>query len=248
MKGWGIACGAVACVVAVASCEPIPSDAVHLNPTEALSLDLIAHWTFDESTGATANDDSGHGLDGAVTGGTRITDGRFGGAINFKTGDYVKVSNFHDLPPPITVSAWVRMTADDLGHDWGAVVATEVDRQGGWLLYVDNTSNVRSFDFEYALSSSRRSYLRTIDQESIAPDVWHHLTAVVSDSAMTLYHGTEVAVAAAVTTSLGAGASPLYIGWWSGNDGQFTGAIDDVRIYRRALSPAEIKLLDSTDK
>lgn len=244
MKALRIACRVPACLAAIASCDPIPTDAVQLVPTDALSQDLVAHWSFDEGMGPTVKDDSGHGFDGTLTGGMRITDGRFGGAINFHLGDHVKVTNFHDVPPPITISAWTRLTAADLLLGWGSIVSTEIDKQGGWTLYLNYASKVPIFEFEYALPSSHPSDLQTIDQASIAPDVWHHLTAVVNDSTMMLYDGTEAAAVTPVTMPLGAGGSTLYIGFWSGSDGEFSGAIDEVRIYRRALSPAEIKLLD----
>jgi hypothetical protein len=39
---------------------------------------------------------------------------------------------------------------------------------------------------------------------------------------------------------LDTGATPLILGFWNYNGSYFKGAIDEVRIYRKALTPEEI--------
>ncbi|MDX1938038.1 MAG: LamG-like jellyroll fold domain-containing protein [Flavihumibacter sp.] len=78
-------------------------------------------------------------------------------------------------------------------------------------------------------------------------NTWYHLTAVKNGSTLTLYiNGTQVATA---TGTIGAPSytyNPKFGTMWAngwGNYGPLNGAIDELRIYNRALSAAEITML-----
>ena len=70
-----------------AGCNQTPLDVATIAPTN-LANGLVAHWTFDETAGATAHDSSGNGRDGSVFGpGWSWTTGHFAGALQLSGND-----------------------------------------------------------------------------------------------------------------------------------------------------------------
>jgi hypothetical protein len=96
--------------------------------TATTSRDLAAAYDFDEGTGDTAADASGHGNVGTLLGATWTTDGRFGNALRFDgSSATVRVASSPalDLGSAMTLSAWVRPARQESG--WRTVVQREVD-------------------------------------------------------------------------------------------------------------------------
>src|SRR5262249_30462216 len=110
------------------------------------------------------------------------------------------------------------------------------------------------FTFEYALPRSRAAFVDLPSPGTVAADVWHHVTAVATSEGMTIYTRSESltgqdgaeADTSLPVSALTPGSSTLYLGWWSGNDGMLSGTIDDVSIYARALTAAEVAVLDAS--
>ena len=85
---------------------------------------VVAAYGFDEPSGATAND-AIDGRNGAITGATRVVDGRYGNALSFDgVDDWVTVP--HDaglnLSAGMTIEAWVKPSALT---SWRSVVTKE---------------------------------------------------------------------------------------------------------------------------
>ena len=103
---------------------------------------LVAAYGFDEASGTTTADATGHGLTGTLTSVTRTTAGKFGGALTFNgTSSWVTVaSNTQlNLTTGLTLEAWVFPTA--LGANWRNVLIKE--RTGGEIynLYAHTDTN-----------------------------------------------------------------------------------------------------------
>jgi hypothetical protein len=63
---------------------------ITVNPAPLPNPGLMAHWKFDEASGATAIDSSGNGLHATLKNGPTRTQGKIGGALNFdKVNDFV---------------------------------------------------------------------------------------------------------------------------------------------------------------
>ena len=76
---------------------------------------------------------------------------------------------------------------------------------------------------------------------AISVNTWTHLAATYDGAFVRLYvNGTQV-VASARTGAIAGSANPLQIGGDSLYGQHFRGRIDEVRVYRVALSPAEIQ-------
>ena len=198
---------------------------------------LVGGWSFDEGSGPTAGDRSGRGNNGTLTGGPSWTaSGRHGGALVFDgVNDLVTIPDAAslDLTNQLTMAAWVRPTA--LGS-WRQVLLKE--RPGGlaYALYATNNASQRP-NATLTIGADREVNAPA----ALATNTWTHLAMTYDGAAMRLYvNGSQVATRNQ-TGSTVVSAGPLQIGGntiW--NSEWFTGAIDDVRLYNRALTATEV--------
>jgi hypothetical protein len=215
--------------------------------TPSSDAGLVAYWTFDEGTGISVPDHSGNHHVGALTGGSWITDGRFNGGLYLTRGDYVTVPDFPAATSDWTVSAWVRYAQSDIGSDLATILSTEIPRTGGWEM--QGPVNGETSEIEFGFSRPNELYWNLICCQ-IQPDQWMHLTAVVDSQRLTstLYQGDAVQVQKSIQSFILPGNDTLHIGieqtptvfeW------PLQGAVDEIRIYDRALNAAEILHLDT---
>jgi hypothetical protein len=237
--------GALAAVlIAAAGCGPGPLEAVTVNPT-ALADGLVAHWTFDETGGGAVADSSGNGHDGQLTGGSRISPGRFGGAVALAPGDHVTVTNFPQASIGWTVSVWIRTSAEQLMNgstaDWKTIITTENALKGGWQLHLDSRPGYNRFDTAYWAGTTAVDYV-VASCNCIAIDRWIHLTAVFDGAASELrfYDGDALADRRQMPLPILAGDPTLYMGIWNQEGRLLAADLDDVAIWSRALDAAEV--------
>jgi glucose/arabinose dehydrogenase/PKD repeat protein len=193
---------------------------------------LVGAWGFDEASGATASDSSGTGNLGTISGATR-TAGRYGGALSFDgINDWVTVADANSLDiNRMTLEAWVRPSG---AGDWRTVLLKEQPGQLVYALY-GSTDNNRPAGHVFTTGD-----IGVRGPAVLAANTWSHLAMTWDGITMRLYvNGTQVATGALTgnaTTSTGAlriGGNAVWSEW-------FSGAIDEVRVYNRALSAAEI--------
>jgi hypothetical protein len=70
---------------------------------------------------------------------------------------------------------------------------------------------------------------------------FRHLTCTWNGTTLSLYIDGVLNNSTAQTITPAGNTSPLYIGQFGGNADRLNGTIDEVRIYNRALSQAEIQ-------
>ena len=194
----------------------------------------VAALAFDEGAGATARDTSGFGNDGAISGATWTTAGKYGPGLTFDgVNDWVTVPDADslDIRGPLTLEAWVMPR--DKGA-WDNIVMKEAPGSHAYVLYA--TGDALAPVPNGAVGSD----------EAFAPSglptgAWTHVAVTFDGSALRIYvDGTLV------TTRTGASpppvsTNPLRIGGdavWS--DEFFDGSLDEIRVYDRALTAAEI--------
>ena len=198
----------------------------------ATASQLMASWTFDEGSGATVLDMSGNGRNGTWSGaGTHYAGGNFGMAGVFTGDDFVTVpATLLNGAQRFTVSVWAK--SDELDSIEGL------------------------FSFETAGTSWRLSifgdYVRLRDNDGLTHDihlgplgvgVWHSFVFVYDGaSAKFTPYVDGVSVG---DTSCG---SVMYSDMGSARIGSalqteynFSGLIDDFRIYSRPLSASEAR-------
>ncbi|MCI0347851.1 MAG: Ig-like domain-containing protein, partial [Acidobacteriales bacterium] len=201
------------------------------------STGLVAAYAFNEGSGTTVVDSSGDGNSGTAANTTWSAAGRFGAALSFNgTTSWVTVNDSPtlDLTTGLTIEAWVSPTA--VGTAWRTAVMKEQATGLAYGLYANsNTSRPSGHLFVDGAEQDTRG------TAALAINTWTHLAMTYNGSVLRLFvNGTEVsnkAVSGSLLTSTGA----LRIGGNSVWGEFFSGLIDEVRIYNRPLSTAEIQ-------
>jgi len=203
--------------------------------TSSAAAGLVAAYSFSEGIGTTLADSSGNNNHGAISGATWTSAGRFGNALVFNgTSSRVTIpsSPSLQLTNGVTLEAWVFPTTTPTG--WRSIVTKTID---GYYLMASSDNPGPTLGGLW--TSGGTSYLPS--STALTPNVWTHLAATFDGSTMRVYvNGTQVA-SRAQNASLTPTTGTLQIGADSYPDEFFEGRIDEVRIYNRALSPAEIQ-------
>ena len=211
------------------------ASAVVTNPPPPTGL--VGAWAFDENQGTSAADASGNTNTGTLTGGVAWNAaGKFGAALSFDgVNDFVNIpdANTLDLTTGMTLEAWVHPTS--LGG-WRTVLMKE---QPGNLVYdlYGSRSGTNVPVGEIIAGGGSRN---VNGSAAIAVNTWTHLALTYNGTALTMYvngvQSGQTVFAGSIATSTGAlkvGGNAIWGEW-------FQGLIDEVRVYNRALTGAEI--------
>jgi Concanavalin A-like lectin/glucanases superfamily len=193
---------------------------------------LVGAWSFDEASGTNAADASGSGNAGTVSGATRVA-GKYGGALSFDgVNDWVTVNDSNSLDiNRMTLEAWVRPSGVS---DWRTVLLKEQPGQLVYALY-GSTDNGRPSGHVFTTGD-----VALRGPSVLAANTWSHLAFTWDGANTRMYvNGTQVA-SAALTGNAVTSTGALRIGGNSVWNEWFSGQIDDVRIYNRALTATEI--------
>jgi RNA polymerase sigma factor (sigma-70 family) len=208
---------------------------------------LIAHWTFDEGRGLIANDRTGNGHTGELVNGPIWAPGKIGGALSFNGIDnYVRVSSsaaLNSMKDQMTVAAWVFNRED--APEFGSIIQRRHGQEAldVWTLFYDMSSDrLHSFS---VITSSKEGHTTVYGQPSY-PDLnaWVHLAGVYDGAQIHLYRNGVLQVSGLCTGTLANETTPVVIGACDtgvqGMREHIDAVVDDVRLYNRALSDAEI--------
>ena len=197
---------------------------------------LVAAYGFDETSGTTVNDSSPGGNPGVISGATRITTGRSGGALSFDgVNDWVTVADAAslDFTTAATIEAWVYPTT--LAGAWRTVLLKERTNGLAYGLYAADNGN-RPIAYSFTTSE-----LGARGPTALPANTWTHLAVTYSASTLRLFvNGTQV-VTRSVGTPLQPSTLPLRLGGNAIWNEWFSGRIDEVRLYNRALAATEIQ-------
>ena len=196
---------------------------------------LVAAYGFEEAGGGTATDASGTGNNATIEGAAHTPSGRFGQALSFDgVDDLVTVPHAAAFSGSrFTVEAWVYPTGLS---GWRTAVMKEAPGGLVWGLYAhDNaprpaaTVNIASVDTTAPGTAA------------LALNAWSHVAATYDGATLRLFVNGVQTSAVAITGTLTATTDPIRIGGNRVWGEYFSGRIDEVRIYARALSAAEIQ-------
>jgi hypothetical protein len=201
---------------------------------------LVASYSFDDGTGDNVVDDSAHKHPaGSIVGAGWAEKGQHGAALQFDGDDDV-VTIPHvaalDLTGAVTVEAWVNPSVVDT--NWRSAVLKELAPESVPGLAYGLYATTDTLEPSAVVNVNGDQHLRS---EALPANVWTHLAATYDGVTQRLFvNGVEVnsrQVGGAMVNSTG----PLSIGgngqWLEEN---FAGMIDEVRVYNRALTAAEI--------
>jgi hypothetical protein len=196
---------------------------------------LVAAFGFEEASGTTVNDSSSSLNHGTLTGAARSTEGRFGTSMSFDgAGDWITVpdSNTLDLTNAMTLEAWVKPSALS---GWRTVLMKEQTAGLVYGLYANSDTNRPS---AHAFTTREEDTRGTVQ---LATGVWAHLAATFDGANLRIFINGTQASSHALAGSLLGSSGALRIGG-NGIWGEyFSGLIDEVRVYKRVLTAAEIQ-------
>jgi hypothetical protein len=198
-----------------------------------LERGLIAWWRMDDTSGSVLKDSSGRGHDAQVRGATveQISvPGRRGNAVRFADRSFAEIANHADFAlMQMTLSAWVRPEADQ------RVDAQIISKQGSYGLAMPRNEAMKFYFWHMD---------RVIDHP-FAQGRWVNLCATF-DGAIRRFYVDGVRIASINSPTPPRTDDPVRLGTIEGErdrEHHFLGAIDELRVYNRALSEDEVRLL-----
>lgn len=215
-----------------------------------LDSGLVGLWSFDgnDTSGTTAYDRSGSGNNGTLTNGATTTRGKLGQAVRFDgVNDYVGAQ--YDLArASSTISVWIKTTTKDEGiSQWSSSAYTYngfVDR----VLSLNSSGQARLYVYNGGGCTDATYYIA--GGADLTDGNWHHIVGTWGPAGKYLYVDGVLAANNSVGIQSSTGAMPyLTIGEGDSSCSHspahqyFNGSLDDIRVYNRAVSASEVKLL-----
>ena len=205
---------------------------------------LVAAYGFNEGSGTTAIDESGTGNAGLVIGPTWTTSGKYGGALQFNgSNDWVLINDSPSLhlTNAMTLEAWVdpftlpsSPCSPAATCYWMDVVYKDSDRY-----YMEASSNVGQAPEVGGIFADGKHIV--IAPLPLATNTWTHLAVTYDGAMLKLYVNGLLVTNLPVTSMITISTNPLFIGGDQSMGQYFHGRIDEVRVYNRALSAAEVQ-------
>jgi alpha-tubulin suppressor-like RCC1 family protein len=227
--------------------KPVPVSAANKYVPEPLDVGLIARWKMDESTGDVIDSVGAH--NGTILNNATRAAGEHGtGAIYFDGVDReaIQITGLLDQPPALTIAGWVNVGNIDPDSDQAEIFSI------GDRVLLRYTKN-----FGFALGYNDGSWQNISASGANAYHMntgWHYVVATVE--APDLFTGLKTArlyvdgIKYAENQNSGAlnysgGGANTFIGRHGGGDLNYdlTGAVDDFRVYSRALGASEVAQL-----
>jgi glucose/arabinose dehydrogenase/chitodextrinase len=210
------------------------------------SAGLVAAYSFAEAGGSTAGDASGNSNTGTINGATWTSAGRYGSALSFNgTSSYVDLGNPSSLriTGSMTWSAWIYATADPV--DDGQIIAKSAGGGGstGWQFKTSPDTGPHTFGV--GVSSNGTAITQRYSTTIRNLNTWYFVAGVYDASAQALHIYVNGVLDDGVLngTVPGSQFDPAQNGTIGRRSGgfYFQGTIDEVRVYNRALTQAEIQ-------
>jgi tetratricopeptide (TPR) repeat protein len=206
---------------------------------------LVARWDFEDVVDRTVIDVSGNRHDGTLVGDASVVEDPDRGRVLHLDGTgHVDcgADPAFDLTGPVTVAAWIKMNASRRGARQPIVANGRVR----WHLSMfQNTGRLRFVAMGLDVPEDRSPALE--GNRQIDDALWHHVAGVYDGTRLRLYVDGELDASATAGGTIMVSDLPLIIGSAAGPAGggrtNWTGWIDDVRIYDYGLSDAEIRAL-----
>ena len=214
------------------------------------NLGLVGYWPLDDGAGTVARDASGNGNIGTLQNSPTWVTGQMGTALSF---DGSSQSVFGTVTSAsqksfsaLTISVWARAT--NLGAN-----ASLFGRTDGSTIY--QTNGAFGLDLNIAAGSKFGFHFNNGTDNRIAfnftpsTNTWYHLVATFDSStgAVALYvNGVQSVSTTLSAASIASITNGMFrIAQWDTSTSQFwfPGTLDDVRIYNRALSAADVTAL-----
>ncbi|MFH2028140.1 MAG: LamG-like jellyroll fold domain-containing protein, partial [Nanoarchaeota archaeon] len=209
-----------------------------------LSSDLIAYYDFENN----ADDKSGNGHHGTAKNGVTFSSGKIGDAANLDgINDFIEIddSTIFDFPnQDFTITAWVKTTSTDAR----SIIAKGTSNlNGGWGIYLGYGSTPGQIVYNWGNGGVSAIYGGTL----INDGQWHHIAIIITTStSLTNNNDAKIyidGIIQGLTKNINYPykvntINDLTIGARIDGTGMFwKGAIDELKIYNKALTAEEIE-------
>src|SRR3989344_3092088 len=218
---------------------------------DSLKKGLVGHWSFDgnDMAGVTAYDRSGNNNNGTLTNGPVRVKGKIGQGLSFDgVDDYVSVGDNDslDITGSITVATWVRATSFGVGFNEERLVfkGTGVSTANIYTLGIADSKAMFSLHLAgFGASDCLGNSPCIVSNTTLVTGRWYHVAGTYDGATIRIYVDGQLGGSQSVVSTGTADANPVLFGSRSDGQDSLTGFLDDVRLYNRALTPAEIKRL-----
>jgi large repetitive protein len=206
----------------------------------------VASWRLDEADGTEVADATEHRHTARVLGRPRWApgQGKAGGALEFDGATtYVDCGDAEDFDfrGALTVSLWLKPGGP--GKSPQTLVAKGGD---AWRIRSEGgeASLVFSLEGPQTTGKDRNKSPQASSKRSVNDGQWHHLAGVYDGQRIALYVDGKLEDSVAAAGSVALNTEPVWLGNDSAARGEyFRGWLDDVRLYDRGLTEAEIQAL-----
>lgn len=205
----------------------------------------VGWWKLDETStpgdAITAYDSSPSHHDASGYEGVSL-----GGGFGTFTTDMLSAEPVLDTTASYSVSAWVRVNNF---NDFQTAVGQGGANHGAFFLQYHKSSNKWAFISPSSDSATPSTYYQATSSNALVPNTWVHLVGVfdADTKAMRLYVNNTAGTPATNPTPFRSDPfTGLTIGgirYGNGNTHLFRGSLDNVQVYQRALSTAEVSTL-----
>lgn len=206
----------------------------------ALATGLISYWPMSEASGAAVDVVAGN--DAAVdAGATTQVAGKLGNARNFDGADYLLAPDHPSLRPAgaLTLAVWARAASSAHSTVVTKRYATTADPQNSYTIGITGPGGGT---WECVLSNGTPGSQVIVVGPSVVIGAWVHLAMTYDGARLRFYANGVEAGSIAKTGAVGYSTMGLYIGETPNGTGanRFNGDIDDIGLWNRALTAAEI--------
>ncbi len=156
------------------------------------------------------------------------------GSLSVLSSDALSISG------DISISAWIKVYDPQLNAAMRIISKkSDISDVSGYDMTYNPASGVAAFTG----SGSDQAYgVMHLDA------AWHHIACSVSGSSVQIYiDGAAIPMTATTVNAIQAGSTNVSMGRMTGSSGYFTGTLDEVRVYNRALTAADVRALISTE-
>lgn len=210
-----------------------------------LGTNIALWWSFDAGD---ATDDGPNGYDGTENNFASSTEDRLGyldAAFlldNTYADDISYNPTFSLTQPNITISAWIAPDDFTTGNGNYTIINRGTAATPDFTLAFTNSGNNLQF-------VTRTSTTTTLNYPIVSDDYlyyWTHIAAVLSGNQMLLYIDGELVAQTTCTAGNISNSTNFRVGSKASTN-YFSGAVDDVRVYHRALTATQIAALANQD-
>jgi Concanavalin A-like lectin/glucanases superfamily/Chitobiase/beta-hexosaminidase C-terminal domain/Viral BACON domain len=209
---------------------------------------LVGLWTFDSANMSATQvlDQSGNSLTGVLNGAATSAPGIIGEALSLdgRTG-FVQFSpdTLTDLTGDLSLAAWIKTQNNSRVE----AIISRYDAAGseaGYLLCTDAAGHVQ---LRVGRANAPQGAVTLTNGSTLVNDgKWHHVAVVISLAQAVTFYVDGAPTSTQTINIVGQSSSAILrlgLNPWFDYGTYFTGSLDDVRIYKRALSALEIGTL-----